>query len=409
MRFPLLLCLPLLLLCGCRTGAEWSPDGKQIALDPRGYLVTFDTATKQFKQHTRGPQKAIAPAWSPDGSKLVYYRLTVKGANVVGMDLISLDLAAGRHAMLVPRAPLPPAQDFNLSGAYEFVRELVQVAYSPDGSKLAYLAYGGDQPTLWVSNADGTHPRQILEGTKGALQLAWSPDSSRIALFSAAETPDPNKPGKPPAVNLDVVNPDGTARRTLWDGTQGPLAALGPIPAWSPDGKTIRVAVDTEIKGMDPFPRATEIWDVPASEGKPSKVGSLGAPSPFLSFRPGGAGYFPAPKDENEEAPSIAFVDEGFQQTRILGKLDAAALGLKENAPNDFDRFPIPSLSPDSKQTAFAYVPKTGAAMLLLQSTEGGKLARYGIPLITPSSPAPAPKKPAPKKPAPKKPAPRKR
>jgi hypothetical protein len=397
-RWSLLLLLPL--ACGCRPGAIWSPDGKQLALDPRGYLFTFDTATKQFKQHTRGPQKAVAPAWSPNGSRIAYYRLTSNKQAITGIDLMALDGATGKHSVLVPRLPTLAGGGLDGVTPPDFIRETLRVTWSPDGKRLAFLAFQGSDSTLWVANADGSGARTILTAPISAFLPSWSPDSSRIAFITTTEPPkEGNQPHSPGYAGLDVVNADGSGRRTLWDGkARETLTFLGPPPNWTADGKAVDVVIEREKKEGEFFGNASEIWRVPLA-GEPAKLTTLRAPTAFLSFSASGAAYFPAPKDMNERAPSLAFAVPPYDSPKVFGRIDAEAVGAKNGEHTEIDTFPVPVLSPDARRIALSWVPKTGACMLLIQDTAGGPLQQFKVPF---AAAAPV-KKPAPKKPATRK------
>lgn len=94
-------------------------------------------------------------------------------------------------------------------------------AFSPDNSLIAYYHW---HEGIFVANADGTNPRKIL-GEKNAKYLAWSNDGKWIA-FSSQPIGD-----RTVLVNLDVIRPDGSGRRTIvFGGTQ---------PSWSPDDKQL--------------------------------------------------------------------------------------------------------------------------------------------------------------------------
>ena len=129
--------------------------------------------------------------------------------------------------------------------------------WSPDGTRIAY----GKKGEIWVGDADGTDPRQVLEGDRhvwspdgtrigyrhgghlwvansdgtgqlkiaaeGAILLGWSPDGLRVIyLVPFLATPDRADWG------IWVVNSDGTGPQRLTD-------SRGDYPAWSPDGTRI--------------------------------------------------------------------------------------------------------------------------------------------------------------------------
>jgi Tol biopolymer transport system component len=93
------------------------------------------------------------------------------------------------------------------------------VSWSPDGSRLAF-SEGGQ---LFLIAADGTHKTQLTQFPAGdiATQPTWSPDGTRIAFMLDT--------------NIDVIRPDGSGLAVLLAGTAGTDGE----PAWSPDGTRI--------------------------------------------------------------------------------------------------------------------------------------------------------------------------
>jgi dipeptidyl aminopeptidase/acylaminoacyl peptidase len=115
-----------------------------------------------------------------------------------------------------------------------------QTAISPDGSRVAWVETLVDKDGTSTGNSaiflkdlqTRAAPRRITAGTAGSSHaegnVAWSPDSKRIAFLS-----DAPKKGQ---VQLFVVNATGGAAKKLTNVT-GFLAN----PGWSPDGKTIAI------------------------------------------------------------------------------------------------------------------------------------------------------------------------
>jgi TolB protein len=123
-------------------------------------------------------------------------------------------------------------------------------AWSPDGSKIAFVRFREGGVGIWVVNADGTGTRRITDGGPDVdgtdLGPAWSPDGSRIAFAREG------RPAKAATGNTDiyVVNADGTDLVRL---TDDPMMEYA--PTWSPDGSRIAFeAYDLVAGGNAPSP-----------------------------------------------------------------------------------------------------------------------------------------------------------
>jgi dipeptidyl aminopeptidase/acylaminoacyl peptidase len=119
------------------------------------------------------------------------------------------------------------------SAIYDAMQSIVSfdsVAASPDGRRVAWQQTVHHQPTVWIETL-ATHARVRLSanpGNKGADEgdVAWSPDSTRIAFLSDARKKGPQQ--------LYVANADGTHVVQL-----GTLTGAAQEITWSPDGRHI--------------------------------------------------------------------------------------------------------------------------------------------------------------------------
>ena len=148
-------------------------------------------------------------SFSPDGSQVVF------AASVEGVGgIYTVDANGG-----TPRLILAARSDLPNSGS-----DLINPAFSPDGTQIAYLDQHFDKSldeaglSLKVVNADGTGVR-VLHEVDYHFALsgpAWSPDGTHIA-YSRANS-------------LWVVGADGSGLTRMPDGHN---------PYWSPDGSRI--------------------------------------------------------------------------------------------------------------------------------------------------------------------------
>ncbi len=84
-----------------------------------------------------------------------------------------------------------------------------QIAISPDGRRLAFVARGKDgKRLLWVRPIDAIAARP-LAGTEEATQPFWSPDSRFIGFFAVGKLKKIEASGGPPQTLCDAPVPRG--------------------------------------------------------------------------------------------------------------------------------------------------------------------------------------------------------
>lgn len=185
---------------------SWSPDGSHIALhtnqDLNYEIYTMAADGSNLRRLTRDFAADLMPAWSPDGMTIVFAR-----GEPASSDLYRMDAGGSNVTRLT-----------DMTG-YEH-----SPTWSPDGLSLAFIAGDGRlnafgaSGALWVMAANGSEPRQLLEGSLGA--PAWSPDGKRIVFESRDKD----------VSRIKVIALDS-----------GAVADLGPgtLPRWSPDGSEL--------------------------------------------------------------------------------------------------------------------------------------------------------------------------
>jgi len=217
-------------LGGFATFPDFSPDGKKVIF----------SATEGADEHTEiyvvdaknglGLQALTScaafgpgcfndtPAWSPDGTKIVFIHADDFDAdgNPVDQQVWVMDAdGSNAHALTSGSAPKDQVPD-----------------WSPDGSKIAYNAQAPNGGQIWVMDANGTHQRQLTGcaadvpwpcASGDDFGTAWSPDGTKIAFLRDLR---PTGTNDRPVMLMDA---DGTHQQRL---TTSP--ALNAVPAWQP-------------------------------------------------------------------------------------------------------------------------------------------------------------------------------
>ncbi len=126
---------------------------------------------------------------------------------------------------------------------------ILSPAWSPDGTRLAYLSFENRRPQIFIQDlASGSRERiASYPGLNGA--PAWSPDGRRLALTLS-------KDGNP---EIYVLNLASKALQRLTDN-----GAIDTEPSWSPDGNTLLFTSD---RGGKP-----QIYKMSAGGGEARRV-----------------------------------------------------------------------------------------------------------------------------------------
>ena len=147
-------------------------------VDHEGFLNVVDGTDGPSRRLKAADTFCTWPTWSPDGRKIAFsgYQSDTVEDDQLGMYLVSLD---GGDAMLIY------ANDFDTGEIAP--RTPHYSLWSPDGSKLAFVAQTSDGAlTLFVHGPESdTPPRRIMSG--GPLYCAWAPDSASIFVHSSQE------------------------------------------------------------------------------------------------------------------------------------------------------------------------------------------------------------------------------
>lgn len=273
---------------------------------------------------TRRLVRLSAPEISPDGrTVLVSVSRPDYEANRFVSELVAVNVA---------------------TGARRSVGRGSAAAWSPDGTRIAYLApgRGGSGRQIHLIPAAGGDPVQVTRAPSGVEFFAWRPDGAAFAF--AAEEPGPERTGEdrhndafevgndpyltqraPAPTRLWVIPAGGGRARRLTSGSASLSTSLGSSPiSWSPDGRSIAFVPLSSASPGDTDQGTVRVID--AAGGEPRALTGRARYESGATFSPDGSSIVysyprdgdPANQDELFVAPATG--GEGESVTRVLDR-----------------------------------------------------------------------------------------
>lgn len=205
---------------------------------------------------------------------VIYERLT--GDKGVFSTKVAYVLKRGKRYEL----QVADADGYNAQSVLASQEPIMSPAWSPDGSRLAYVSFDQKKPIVVVQNlAQGT--TRVVAAFRGNNSApAWSPDSSTLAVALS----------KDGLTQLYRINPNGGEAQRLTES-----AGIDTQPGYSPDGQWIAFTSD---RGGSP-----QIYRMPAAGGAPQRLTFEGSYNVGPRYSPDGK--------------SIAFVQRDGGRYRI--------------------------------------------------------------------------------------------
>lgn len=193
------------------TGPAWSPDGTMLGFVARGQVQTVPAAGGAQRALTSSPSGIVAFSWSPDGQWIAYTSRTGEAPAAAdrrrrGDDVVVSSALNHPVRLYVQRVSGGSARA--LTPELHTVRDF---SWAPDSRTLAVqITEASDADAelmfrkIFAVTTDGAAPRLVVP-TEGKLgPMAWSPDGTRLAYLGATSYNDPL------AQSVFVVTPGGT-------------------------------------------------------------------------------------------------------------------------------------------------------------------------------------------------------
>lgn len=191
---------------------------------------------------------------------------------------------------------------------------IISPAWSPDGTRVAYVSFENKKPVVYVQNL-ATRQRTVVANYKGSNSApSWSPDGTKLAIALARDS----------LTQIYIVGADGSNLRRLTN-TNG----IDTEPQFSADGQSIYFTSD---RSGNP-----QIYRMPASGGAAQRVTFSGSYNISPRISPDGK--------------MLAYISrrEGRFQLYVLDLTNSQELRLSDTAKDE-----SPSFSPNSKYLMYA-------------------------------------------------------
>ena len=303
---------------------ELSPDGGRIAFSTdRGGSAEFEEGIAVVNRDGSGFRRVTTPpattssfavdvgaAWSPDGSRLLFTRITVTTPE--GSTEESVDTAL----LVVPAAGGTPTALVGGENGYTG-------DWSPDGSKIVFANIANatidDSGPLTIVNSDGSGGAVALGGVAG-YSPAWSPDGSLIA-FATVTSRDADTTRGEDTAQIATVPATGGSPKVLAPTRPGSAATVAEYPAWSPDGESILYDL-YGYSATDDFPPG-DLWAVDKNGQRAGRVTATAGDE----AQPHVHGPAPAPVSPGTESTYVPVTPRRVLDTREGVGAPAAKVG----------------------------------------------------------------------------------
>ena len=244
---------------------QWSPDGTQLAFLLRGQVNVVPAAGGEPRAITSAPGSVSAYQWSPDGASIAYMSRVPEPDSITTMRRRGDDVIVWSERNRPVRLYVQPVAGGEARAVTPAENTVREFTWAPDSRTLAVqITEDSDVDSdylyrrIYRVSVEGGAPQLIVptEGKLGA--MAYSPDGSRLAWVGAVSLNDPL------AQSLFVVPAAGGTGTNLTPDYEGSVHAL----SWA-DDRTLRFVATEGTK--------TSLNTVPAGGGRITRVLGGGA------------------------------------------------------------------------------------------------------------------------------------
>jgi dipeptidyl aminopeptidase/acylaminoacyl peptidase len=279
------------------------------------------------RRFTAGPRRDLEPRWSPDGTRLAFlserapreklqlYVMPADGGEPTTLTALDNGVASVawspdglRLAFVSPVGGQREPQSEDERRKSRPARVITSLKYRLNGEGFVY----DRRPHVFVVALDGTAPAQLTDGDFIDADPAWAPDGQSIVFVSARHA------------ERDEDDASDLWRVSLKGGTPQPLTTTaGPVllPAFSPDGRSIAYLARP---GRNAFGRNIRVFTIPSTGGDAACLTSAldrscGALHVRPLWSPDGRSMLVAVEDRGDTGLWRVAAQSGEAPTRVVG------------------------------------------------------------------------------------------
>jgi dipeptidyl aminopeptidase/acylaminoacyl peptidase len=213
---------------------------------------------------------------SPDGSRVAY---------VVSTPSLDKNEHVGTLYVVKADGGSPPVRVGEEVRIFTAPVPRPQLRWSPDGTAMSVVGFGGGRPQVFAIPASGGAPTVLTAAPEGVLGYEWSPDGKSLAYLTRDPMPaDEERQRQDKSFVMHADAPDRPARLAVQ-----PIAASGAGPgrpaaativtppahyvdgfSWSPDGREIAYSAAPRSGFSSPY--ETRIYAISPSGGAPRTI-----------------------------------------------------------------------------------------------------------------------------------------
>lgn len=376
-----------------------SPDGNTLAFVRKvgsngGDIYLSDLHGQGVRRLTFDDASIRGLSWMPDGQDLIFastrgagtqlWRLPAYGGSPHMFALAGTNAsyptvaAAGKRIVYADSPSLTSVWRARLGSDEDTVeeKELVRStgrqswpAYSPDGSKIAFISDDSGTEEIWTCDANGGNRRQVSHFNGPRVRRPrWSPDGKTLLVSSDEQ-----------GQGLYTVPAEGrgSAHAVVRPATNGSWSSDGKSVYFDNSGQIWRMPVaGGEAKAVTPmrganqgvesvdgksvfFRRGRTIWRVPVEGGEGEEVFTPEHDMPFTTLQPVKTGIYYLEWERGGRRMAVSFYDFAKKESTVLFRIKGG----------NFDFFSMTfSVSPDGKYVTYPRLDRSETNLMLVEN-----------------------------------------